>query len=416
MAAMGAACAQTMVSESQAARFQVPQTQGVLQCQIVPLRPVLDFSFRFQAGYTVRVPLNQYQGPRHRWILVTRIEPEAGGKPVYFMDRVRLPIATGQELEGTAGGGYLLGVGRYRAFLALLDDQSRVCRSQWNIEANLGSGSHSVKMAIGPGTIQQISLRRVRSGDAESPAPIGRLTVLLHATPIAAGRAKVRAGEAVILLGALSSLLDLAPARSVRLVMFSLDQQKEIYREDNFTSGQLEAARQALFDLQLATVDYRQLQNHTGGMDLLKRLVDRELLAENRSDAVVFLGPHSRSDTKPAFQTAPRNDGAPGFFYVEYFSQRPIAPIPGGPDDLTGVGTSIGSQPRTSQSAHDPGGNGTWVVPDPAQIGVINGPSRFGASRDTIDYLVSQLKGKTFRVSTPVDFAKAIDQIRARQK
>jgi hypothetical protein len=402
---------QTIISVEQAARLVVPQTRGELQCQVIPLRPVLDFSFRFQAGYMAQVPLRQYRGPGHKWVLITRIEPELTRQPVYLLDRLNLPDVPDENADGEAGGGYVLGEGRYLASFALMDDEGRVCRAGWTIEARLGAAAHTVKMASGPGTVREISLRY---GRAPVSAPIRRMTVLLHAAPVSPRMSKVQANDAMILLESLSSLLDLVPARSVRLVVFSLDRQKEIYRDENFTLDQLEAVRQAIFDLQLSTVDYRQLQNPAGPANFLSRLVTDELRAETRSDAVVFLGPYARSAAKPVFHVEAERNAKPVFFYVEYRSQRPPSSAPGAArDEFAGVGTFIASQARTSQTGNDLSGNGTWVIPDPAQVDMIDGRANFASARDAIDYLVSQLKGRTLPVTTPQDFSKAIQRIAA---
>ena len=61
-----------------------------LNCYLSPLKPGLNFGFRFQAGYIVRVPMSQYRGTGHRWTVLMRITPEAG-KPVYLVSRYRLP-------------------------------------------------------------------------------------------------------------------------------------------------------------------------------------------------------------------------------------------------------------------------------------------------------------------------------------
>jgi hypothetical protein len=376
----------------------------------VPLRPVLDFSFRFQAGYVVRVPLNQYHGAGHHWIVITQVQAESGGQPVYFLDRLNLPSIPESNAVGEAGGGYVLGEGSYRVLFALVDDQGRVCRAEWKIDAALGVGARSVKMAVKPGTIDEISLRTARSVQASNTPPIGRLTVLLHAAPVSPRASKVQANDAVILLGALASLLDLAPARSVRLVVFSLDQQKEIYRQENFTVDQLGAVRQALFDLQLATVDYRQLQNPTGSADLLKRLANEEIQSSNPSDAVVFLGPQARSTENPPVEA--RRVG-PRFFYVEYRALRRGQPSNSSRDEFAGVGTSIERQREEAGSPADIGGSGRYVIPKQTQIDGIDGPSGSSAPRDSIDYLVGKLKGKTLVVSTPSGFAKAIEQVTA---
>ena len=147
--------------------------------------------------------------------------------------------------------------------------------------------------------------------------------MLLHAAPASPRRSTIQASDAVTLLGALSSLLDLAPADSVRLVVFNLDRQKEIYRQERFTPDQLETVRQAMFDLQLGVVDYQTLQHPEGRVDLLAGLVNRELEAENRSDAVVFLGPHGTlgRQARPGDRESAAR-AAPKFFYVEY--QRPV--------------------------------------------------------------------------------------------
>jgi len=56
----------------------------------------------------------------------------------------------------------------------------------------------------------------------------------------------LRASDRVILLGLLSSLLERVPTRSVRLVIFNLDQQKILLRQDAFAPNALGRVAQAL--------------------------------------------------------------------------------------------------------------------------------------------------------------------------
>jgi hypothetical protein len=86
-----AASAQTLQPGPQGAQFFGRAESGVLKCQVQPLRPVLDFSLRFHAGYTVLAPMNQYNGPGHRWRVGLRIQAASAAEPVYFVDRLRLP-------------------------------------------------------------------------------------------------------------------------------------------------------------------------------------------------------------------------------------------------------------------------------------------------------------------------------------
>ncbi len=93
-------------------------------------------------------------------------------------------------------------------------------------------------------------------------------------------------------------------------------------------------------------------------------------------------------------------------------------PIPYSGDQFNKWGTTI---PGTTQSpqrvAEDgvsgigEGGDGHTVVPNAVVMESMDGAPRAIPPRDSIDYLVSLVKGKTMVVRTPAEFAKAIDQI-----
>src|ERR1044072_3100611 len=102
--------------------FDAVSGEQPLKCEVSPLRPALNFSLRFQAGYLVRVPMNQYLGAGHFWSVYTRITPEPGGQSVYLMDRLGIPEVPKTKVELEFGGIYLVGEGRYRADWKLLDD------------------------------------------------------------------------------------------------------------------------------------------------------------------------------------------------------------------------------------------------------------------------------------------------------
>ena len=336
-----------------------------LRCEVTPIRPSLNFGFRFQAGYVVRVPMNQYSGPGHGWAMLTRIAPEGGGQqPVYLSSRVRLPPIPKTKVDIEVGGGYLLGEGRYDVNWTLLDDTGRVCRSSWRVDARLGRRERQVKLAMPRDTVADFTLRgrSDRKRGADDAAPI-RLTVLLNAAPLFPLRTRLRASDRVILLGLLSSLLERVPARSVRLVVFNLDQQKTLLRQDAFAPDALGRVAQALNSTELGLVDYHVLQNPHGHVDLLAGLMNLELRAEAPSDVVVFLGPETRYVDKlpPAALEYPTG-AAPQFFNFQFkaYTRR--------------------------------------------------GPSL----PDSISLATVKAKGKTIVIRTPADFAKAIEQIERR--
>jgi len=402
-----AASAQTILPPQRGAESFSRGSLGVLKCEVRQLPPELDFSFRFRAGYSVSVPLNQYHGAGHRWTVLVRLQSAAAGQPVYFVDRLRLPDVPSTRITGEAGGGYLLGLGSYRASFLLRDDQSRTCRAEWNIDARLRPADRHVKLAMERGTAAELSLRGWRSEGPVADPPLSRLTVLLNAAPVGLSRSTMQASDAVTLLGALSSLLRLAPADSVRLVVFNLDRQKEIYRKDHFTLDQLDAVRQAIFNLQLGVVDYQTLRHPEGRADLLEGLVNRELEAEDRADAVVFLGPHARWEDRPAPAIGTRGASTPRFFYLEYQQPATLASAVARGRGRMGRATSLRDIPSGVNAQGDvfntyPTDDGLWASATPFLP---------DTPHDTIDRLVAGLKGKTLVVTTPSEFSRAMKQI-----
>src|SRR5262249_24438435 len=141
----------------------------------------------------------------------------------------------------------------------------------------------------------------------------------LDAAPVSPRRTTMRGGDQVMLIGTLSSLLERVPTRSVRLVVFNLDQQKELYRQDDFHLDRLNQVGEAIRSLHFNLVDYRVLQTRNGHVALLADLVNQELRSETPSDVVLFLGPTTRFTDKVPGDSLERPQGAgPRFFYFEY--------------------------------------------------------------------------------------------------
>ena len=338
--------------------FDAKPDDKPLHCDVRLLRPTLDYSFRFQAGYMVRVPMNQFTGKGHALGVVLRMAPESGA-PVYFGNRTRLPEVPKTAAQLELGGGFLLGEGRYRVAWRLTDETGRVCRSAWRVEARRSHADRKVRMSLAPGTVTPLYARA--PGDHHDEAPPLRLTVLLDAAPMSPRRTRLSARDNMMLLGTLSALLDRLPTRSVRLVAFNLDQQRELYRQAGFTPDRLPDVAQTIESLQLGMVDYHVLQNRRGHVALLADLVNRELAEPEPSDVILFLGPLARFGERFPEQLLERpGGGAPRFFYLQY---RP---------------------PFLRMQATLP---------------------------DLIHSLVSGLKGKVVVMNSPGDFEKGIQQI-----
>jgi len=343
--------------------FERKPNEPSVRCEVTPVRASLNYGFRFGAGYVAHVPLKQYPGPGHRLALMTRVTPRGGDqKPVYLINVVRLANIPQTKLDLEVVGGFLLGQGNYTVEWALYDEKMRVCRKQWRVDASLKVSERKVKVAMPPDTVADYSLRgspgSKRNTDDVRPV---RLTVLLHAAPLSSRRTTMRASDKMMLLGTLSSLLERVPTRSLRLVVFNLDQQKEIFRQDMFTPESLDQVTQSLNELELGSVDYSVLKNRRGHVDLLADLMNQELEAEAPSDEVIFLGPAARFSDKLPQEAVEKPRGAgPRFFYLQL-------------------------QPFFRNLA--------------------------GNFPDSIQFAVAKVKGKTLVIHSPGEFSNAIDQI-----
>jgi hypothetical protein len=364
MAVSAAAFPQTVVDSARVRNLLKEidsQARDELRCDVIPIKPALNFSFRFQAGFIVHVPLNQYSGTGHRWVMATRVTP-VGGETVNLMSLINLPeIPQGTKGLAEVGGGYLAGEGRYEVQWLMFDDTMRVCRKNWTVEVKRSRSERGLRVAMPENTVRGFSWFATPETPAnrDDAAPV-RLTVMLHAAPLSTRRTTLRTSDSLMLVGLLSSLLERMPTSSVRLVVFNLDQQKELFRQESFSPKALDQVAQAINGVQLAVVDYRVLQNRRGHVDMIADLMNAEVHAKDPSDVVLFLGPTARYwDNVP--QTAlEKTDGAgPQFFYFQY-------------------------RPYYRRAATFP---------------------------DVITLALRKLRGKTLLIHSPNEFAKAIRQV-----
>ena len=313
--------------------FTANPVEQPLRCEVTPAQPTLDFRFRFQAGYSVNVPMEQYLGPKHGWAIFTRVTPPDGKPAAYLVARVRLPDVPPTKVKIDTFGGFLVGPGRYHVEWALYDDQERVCRKDWNIEAKLKHGESNVKLDIPPATVADFGGKGLPPTRMRDDAPPFRLTILLHAAPISPHRTQLRITDRILLMSTLASLAGSVPALSVRLAVFNLDKQQVLFNQDDFTLDSLGRVAQALNDMELGAIDYHTLQNPTGHVDLLSDLINRELASPKPSDAVVFLGPASRYLDKIPPAAVDATAAKLRFFYFQYRPLRMRGPML--PDSIT---------------------------------------------------------------------------------
>ena len=433
------ACAQSLIEPGQisAALGEFAPRPGhvPLRCEVVPAAPVLDFAFRFRAGYTFRLPVAQYQTSGHAWFVLTRITPQTDDhKPAYLFARTNAAQVVKTGLNFEVSGAYLLGEGRYAVESTLYDNSGRTCKREWQIDASLTRHERAVQLSLPPFTVRD--LPGIRSSDWNRPSGAASLTILLNAAPLSPRRTRLRPADRNTLLFSLAAIAGRVPAASVRLVVFSLEAQKELFRSDHFSVDAIGQVARAIDSLELLTVDVHILQNPTGPIDLLTGLINQELRAPAPAGAVILLGPLSRFTGKVPEVSLEKRPATPRFFYVQCKpTPRRILPVDTGEDDMPmprarpaapGAGSQSGSAGSTgsnsSSSAPPPppqhtidssdasaasssggrGGRGGRGVPPP-----LDAPTG-QHDTDVINAAVARLQGRTLVVHNPADLAKAI--------
>jgi hypothetical protein len=330
---------------------------GRLKCAVTPVKPRLNYSFRFQTGYVLDIPLQQYVGKGHAIATLLRVTPESSERdPYYLLSRTQLGEVPPTKSILEMAGGYVVGEGKYRVDMLVTDSSGRTCLKNWNIRAKLNGKEDDVPPGIAPGVVDEISFRKwTRSAKGTQGEEGYKVTVLMNVSPLMPRRTTLAAYDRVLLLSSLTSLIERLPLQSVRLVLFNLDQQREIYRDEDFDPTRYGRVSRAMAQLELGTVDYSILKNRQGHIDLLTSLME-DARRSGKSDAVVFLGPKPwRFDKAPKTALPEPSAADPAYFYVQL---RPYMAA--------------------------------------------------AALNDTIMGAVKHMGGKTFDVYTPADFAEAI--------
>jgi hypothetical protein len=301
------------------------RSPDLLHCSIQPRKPLLDFAFRFDVGYIVSCALSRFGGRASRIFVFARVTPE-GGKSLTFGEAYRLPEATAATKSGKLkqsvqmSGGVSVGEGQYQVEVLVVDQETgRTSRKRWRARVARSRSQRAAQVSVPPGSVIPLGVR---------PWPVKmdtsgkglRLTVLLDAAPLNPRNPALRAWDRAFLLASLASLLKQIPCASVRLRAFSLDQQREFFRQDQFDDAGFMELEESLRTLELRTVSYRVLQRRQGWLDLLLDYANRELIAADPSDAVIILGPRTRYFAEiPRGKLKGRETPNPHFYYFEYF-------------------------------------------------------------------------------------------------
>ena len=258
--------------------------------------PWLNYAFRFQAGYSIDIPLRQFAGTGNTVRVIARVRPSDGSRPpVCFFQSGELPeIPEGDKPDLSITGGFFLGEGNYRVDLAVFDQAGRLYQAGFNLEAALKGRERKVRLELAPGEVQPInSLRWKRHSE---PAGRGqRLTILFHATSLYGEGKLPTLYDPVLLLSSLSTVLSEGAFDEVRLIAFNLDQEQELFRQDRFDADGFSKLAEKVLSLKLSSVPVTALAPGQPRHALIDSLVRAELSSPKPPDAWVRMRTTNRS-------------------------------------------------------------------------------------------------------------------------
>ncbi len=309
-----------------------------LKCVIEEWKPMLDFAFRIETGYTVLCRVGIFDGKKATVVTYVRITPQ-GKAPALFGSAYHVPEISPEmrrllgkdprKLKNEIGMSGAVGVGEgdYSVEVLVTDDQERSCRKSWKIHVGPSHSQRDMTMAIRPLTVESLDRAAWPIATPQQHGGI-RLSILLDAAPINPYQSRLRAWDREFLLECIYSLLRQTPYKSVRLTAFNLEQQREVFRSGEFDSAAFIALSQSLREIETTSVSVEALKKRNSP-EFLSALANRELTAIGTSDAVVFLGPNGRMDIKMKTELlTEKKQDSPPFFYFEYFPW-PGSPFPG---------------------------------------------------------------------------------------
>jgi hypothetical protein len=370
--------------------FEARGSRGSLKCQIRPWGPVLDFNLQYETGF-VLAPDLAHLAAGQKLAVFLRVTPEQR-PPVLLFLAFEVPASAAANQSGsesripfTVTGDFSVGEGRYEVEVLLVDAKDRTFYDHWKLDTGKYNGG-AVPSPLKPLTVAPSP---AESWDGRLDPHGLRVTMLLDATDTSPNAAQLRPWNAAYMLKVLATVLGQVPCRSVKLVAFNLDERKEVFRRENFSSSDFVELARTLKNLQLASIPYQALRR-SGWQKFLVGFASDENNAAERPDAVVFIGASTHFLEKP-FQQKISTERALPFFYFEYYGFLPSLYLEYREYSPRPSTNPYGNLPTTS----------TYAVRSP------------GHFPDAIDFLTQGLHGTVFHIYAPKDLGPAIQKMRS---
>ena len=273
-----------------------------LSCTVTPHKTGLGFDLRFHASYEVTIPLRELEGDGETLTVVFRVYPDNDrAHPSYFSQRIRVP-----QVEEDAKGDVLLqgafdvGEGNYHVDWFIRDRLERPCSTSWDTEAALSSKDGEFTPFISPRTVAEAQFDPFRDESVIRPhdneaAPVN-VKLLVNFAPQSKAAAALTPVDLSAMMGILKTIAHDPRVGKVSLVAFNMQEHRILYRQDATDQINFPALGDALQTMKLGTVTVQNLGAKHGDTEFLGSLIEKEVGATTRPDAVIFAGPKAMLD------------------------------------------------------------------------------------------------------------------------
>jgi len=268
-----------------------------LPCKVEDTKALLGFDLRFHSGFEVTVPMRELAGDGNLLTIVFRVRPE--GQPEgerYFIQRVNVPpIEEDSKGDAFLSGGFDVGEGKYTVEWLMRDRAERVCSNSWKLEASLPTKDKQIELleqplSVSPSHPEQFQEEApVARAGAETPLNV---KVLINFAPQRTRSATLQPVDTSALVSILRTISRDPRIGKFSLVVFNMNDQKVLHRQDNADRIDFPKIGEALKELKLGTVDLKNLAVKNSETEFLSELLQKEAGASSEPpDALIFAGP-----------------------------------------------------------------------------------------------------------------------------
>jgi len=309
---------------SDAAILESTENRKDLPCTVVPDKPALGFDLKYHVGYEVSVAIRDLVGADNQLTMVFRVTPENQRDGIYFSQHFQVPTIDRDE-GGPAylDGAFTVGEGKYHVDWLMRDRAERMCSFHWDSEANLPPKDKQMTLDIAAGAVQALDMEMFKQEPPvqreQKQAPL-TVKVMMNFAPQDANGSALQPLDTRALLSIVRSIAREPRISKFSVVVYNMQQQKVVYRQDEVSQIDFPALGQAVKSLRLGTVDLKHLVQKHSDTEFLTQLMTSEIKdPKDGLDALIFAGPKVMLDDGVSAETLKQlADVKYPVFYMNY--------------------------------------------------------------------------------------------------